>query len=509
MNQPLQAGNDQWREQLVALGFSDDGERLTGAVIWTRAGGGQATARVRVTPKLSFPFLPPQVVIIDPGAPLEEGFHLDRDGSLCLWEDEWAVDEAPWRDPRRLVHRVADWLAATAAGWPGDNSCDLERYLQQEHGTFVVYDASALVFDVPVRTASGHAGNVVITGERQPVRGIDSGRRRRRDSGLAWVADIGIITRPLRTWDDVTTALGADAAQVTQLINAGAVSTLLLSYEHGDASGALALRVSHTATGIQMAACESADTSVSTRGLRAGQHAQALADLRIAVVGCGAIGSFAADLLFRCGVRHLTLADGERLRPGNVVRHLAGLPHIGLHKTEAVRLCLAEVDPNVAAVRTTGGLTDLDGAIELIRDHYVVLDATGSAHASSLLATAADRVGRGLGHTVVSVCVQRAGDVIRVDRMPLRGTETYLPALPPLDDTTDLRERGCGSSISPTPPGAVLAAAELAHRFVIDEATRECALPATIVDVLKPQPEPPYNQAGMIRSVNLPRAATE
>ncbi|WP_208983634.1 hypothetical protein, partial [Geodermatophilus obscurus] len=96
--------------------------------------------------------------------------------------------------------------------------------------------------------------------------------------------------------------------------------------------------------------------------------------------------------------------------------------------------------------------------------------------------------------------------VLRVDRMPLRRGETHLPPLPLLDDTTGLRERGCGSPVSPTPPGAVVAAAELALRVVLDEATRECTLPATVAEVCSPQAEPPYYRLGQVTSADPPTA---
>lgn len=500
-----QAAIDRWREGLVALGFSDDGERLRGPVPWSGSGGVPVTARVQITPTEVFPFAPPQVLILDAGAPLEPTFHVDRDGVPCLWEDEWAVDEAPWREPRQLVARVADWMQETAVGWPGDDSCDLERYLSQDLTTFVLYDASTLVFGAPVRTTTGPTpGSITVSTERRRLGDLGTDRRHRKDNRLAWVADMGAVTRPVRTWSDVAAALGPRAAEVARLIGFGVVTLLLLRYTHGGAPGALALRVRQTSTGITLVACESADTSAATRSLRAGPAAPRLADARIAVVGCGAIGSFATDLLFRSGVRHLTLADGERLRPGNVVRHLAGVEHLGQHKTDAVCTCLTRVDPDVSGVRTRGPLIDVEDALDLVRGHQVVLDATSSARASSLLATAAERVGPGSGHTVVSACVQRDGEVLRVDRMPLRRGEVHLPALPPRDDTAGLRERGCGSPVSPTPPTAVVAAAELAVRVVLDEATRECALPATIADVRSPQPEPPYRRLGPVTSAKTP-----
>ena len=131
----------------------------------------------------------------------------------------------------------------------------------------------------------------------------------------------------------------------------------------------------------------------------------------------------------------------------------------------------------------------------------MVLDATGSGRASSLLAVAADRLGRGTGHTVVSVCAQREGQVVRVDRMPLRRGEVHLPDLPVREHTEQLREGGCGSPVSATPPGAVTAAAELAHRVVLDEATRACLHPASMVEVRTPQPEPLYQEPGLATSL--------
>jgi hypothetical protein len=139
-------------------------------------------------------------------------------------------------------------------------------------------------------------------------------------------------------------------------------------------------------------------------------------------------------------------------------------------------------------------LTTLTEALELVGAHDLVVDVTANARASSLLASAANATGR----TVISVCVQRAGDVIRVDRFPLRGQERHLAPLPVSEGDDLAHERGCGSAVSRTPPGAVFGAAELAARVVVDEATRKQTLPATVADVRRPQPEPPFDQLGLI-----------
>jgi hypothetical protein len=54
----------------------------------------------------------------------------------------------------------------------------------------------------------------------------------------------------------------------------------------------------------------------------------------------------------------------------------------------------------------------------------------------------------------------------------------------------------------------VVAAAELAHRVVIDEATRECALPATIADVRRTQREAPFDRIGPVTVAASCRAAS-
>jgi molybdopterin/thiamine biosynthesis adenylyltransferase len=382
---------------------------------------------------------------------------------------------------------------------------------RQSQDILVLYDATALRPGRAVRTESGPtSATTLVTAEQRNVNNTLHARpgrrpkgRGRKDKRLAWIADVGDVKRPLRTWEDVAAALGAPAADLSRMISMGLVDLLLLRYSRGNSKSVLALRASRTPGGIQVAACESADTSLATRNLRAGPAASHLAEAKVAVVGCGAVGSFATDLLFRSGVRQLTLCDGERLRPGNVVRHLAGVEYIGPAKACAVRECLARVDPDIHAVKAQfRQVRRLDDAITLVRDHDVVMDATGNARASSLLAIAAQIVGPGLGHVVVSTCVQRDGDVLRADRLPLRGGERYLPALPLLDDSAYERERGCGSPVSPTPPGAVIAAADLACEVVIDEATRSCSLPATIAKVRRAQPEPPFDKVGRITSLD-------
>jgi hypothetical protein len=141
--QGLAAERDTFRAALGGHGFADDGELRRGPVPWRHPDGRQLTATVDVRIDDWFPFAPPTVQIADPGMDLELTFHREPNGRLCLWNSDERVDAAPWREPGRFLEQVGGWLALTAAGWPGDADCDLERYLPRDE-RMVLYDRTAL-----------------------------------------------------------------------------------------------------------------------------------------------------------------------------------------------------------------------------------------------------------------------------------------------------------------------------------------------------------------------------
>jgi hypothetical protein len=63
-----------------------------------------------------------------------------------------------------------------------------------------------------------------------------------------------------------------------------------------------------------------------------------LMDKSIALVGCGSLGSFMADLLSRSGVRRMLIIDKETLESANLARHI--LDAAGLFLPKASQLCL-------------------------------------------------------------------------------------------------------------------------------------------------------------------------
>jgi hypothetical protein len=80
-------------------------------------------------------------------------------------------------------------------------------------------------------------------------------------------------------------------------------------------------------------------------------HSHELPDLRsrkVAIVGCGAIGSEVAELLAKAGVGELALVDDDNLYSANVGRHLLGIGYIGWSKAKGVATELQRRLPHLA-----------------------------------------------------------------------------------------------------------------------------------------------------------------
>jgi molybdopterin/thiamine biosynthesis adenylyltransferase len=222
-------------------------------------------------------------------------------------------------------------------------------------------------------------------------------------------------------------------------------------------------------------------------------------------VGCGAVGSHVADLLYREGARRLNLIDGQLLRPGNVIRHIAPLHLVGYPKVEAVKQVLHDYALGADDIRTSRSkITSPGQALEVLNGSDLVIDATADQQATAMLCWAAAASGR----PVVTVCVQREGAIARADRFPLRGGEKHLPPVPAMAGPAPIRERGCGDAVSTTPPSAVTAAAELAVELARDELTSSCALPATVLRVLRPQPDSPYDRLSTLAAARRTEEGT-
>lgn len=72
-----------------------------------------------------------------------------------------------------------------------------------------------------------------------------------------------------------------------------------------------------------------------------------LSTCRVGIIGLGGLGSNAAAMLVRCGVRRLVLADFDTVDVSNLNRQLYFRTDIGRHKTEALAETLRRIEPDL------------------------------------------------------------------------------------------------------------------------------------------------------------------
>ena len=105
---------------------------------------------------------------------------------------------------------------------------------------------------------------------------------------------------------------------------------------------------------------------------------QKLLDSHVAIVGCGALGSFQAGALARAGVGRLTIVDRDYVEPSNLQRQwlfeeqdaLDALP-----KAVAAARAIARINPGITVSAAIADLTHTNIA-ELLGEAAVILDGT-------------------------------------------------------------------------------------------------------------------------------------
>lgn len=118
---------------------------------------------------------------------------------------------------------------------------------------------------------------------------------------------------------------------------------------------------------------------------------------RVAVVGCGSVGSKVAVHLARSGVGQFVLVDGDVLASGNLVRNELDWRAVGMHKSQVLASRLQEVSADCEVIsRTTilggqesGGATAV--TMKYISACDVIIDASADPTVFNLCASIARR----------------------------------------------------------------------------------------------------------------------
>jgi tRNA A37 threonylcarbamoyladenosine dehydratase len=116
--------------------------------------------------------------------------------------------------------------------------------------------------------------------------------------------------------------------------------------------------------------------------------------LRVAVVGLGGVGSWAAEALARCGVAQLVLVDLDHIAESNINRQVQALgATLGQSKVLALRERVADIHPgcDVQAVEEFASATNWPALLPQPVD--ALIDACDQSHAKLALAHWALREG--------------------------------------------------------------------------------------------------------------------
>lgn len=95
---------------------------------------------------------------------------------------------------------------------------------------------------------------------------------------------------------------------------------------------------------------------------------------RVAVFGVGGVGGYTVEALARAGVGEIDLIDGDTVSESNINRQIIALSStVGMPKTEAARLRIAEINPDCrVTVHNMFFMPDTADAIDFSVYSYVV-----------------------------------------------------------------------------------------------------------------------------------------
>lgn len=448
-------------------GFETSGaSELTGRVSTSMQ---EHAVRVELWP--DFPFGPPRVFPPDdfPGS-----WHLQAGSGMCLYHGD-DLSGLPWLDADEFLALVARWFTESETGWQGDFPfLDLEAYIgmaEDEQRLVIYFDLQGLAWVKLIET-----DRCIMVGGRgaRPSR-HSKPKFNRKLFGL--VVSIGEPDGPIADWEELAAHLGEQRDETERAIQQYRVDVLLVRYRRASNDGVVALKVSSDEDGIiSMRSLRSASADSKSLMVRAGADAADLRDKKVAVVGVGAVGSHVADSLARSGVGTLGVVDADVVKPGNLIRHLAGTGYVGWNKADAVKHVVEAALYNITTVIAASSSLLVSADAEFLLDSYdLVVDATADGKVTALLHHAAEIAGK----RVLSVCLKEDGMVVRVDLLPpLDGHP--LPATPESlrDPASYVYEAGCGDPVSMTPHAAVIEAASLATRHAIGLLTGSPLSPA-------------------------------
>lgn len=513
------ASLERFQDELLEAGFygSDGGRVWIGPLAQPlRRFTDAETMRIEIVD--GWPYRQPELIVEG----LPSLAHVNDGNVVCLWQRGQATRQwmtfAGWRE------RIEKWCSRQVAGFTRiDETMDAHAYFAGVVNALARMDLGVL----PQTISDGARGRLYGRwGHNRSTLDLNTDKAGGRQLKGDWFFRQS-INAPPRNLDEVrgilTVEQRARLDQMVELAKADKPRIALVAWDTAQARNALALYIDRDPESVvrrpvrgrggaapapraRVRPLEFAPSDIAVLRLRAGPDAKRLAGYHAVVFGAGAIGSHTALLLAACGVGTLTIVDGERLRPGNVVRHIAGSRLVGLPKPAAVASVIEQIAPWTEVKERSEAIWAPDRLRDLVDDHDLALDATGSAGFADQLGV----IGLQTATTIVTATLYRQGHVARICRQgpgdtPLHARDDQMryPIIPRAKEPEPIvLEQGCSASVNEAPPHIVTACAGLTTEVIIDALPPPSALPDEITEIYRPLEVSPFDRTGRVTSAS-------
>ena len=488
---------ERFRTELIKIGFEPEQGDIR---VWTGPiSASFSDLTVATTMRIVFvdgwPFRNPKLYVDG----LDE-WHLSASGEVCLWALGAASDE--WLSVDGFMRRIAEWADRAKKGFrPEDFALDA-------HLSFGAIRVGAIAtVDIGSLRLDGKEGKVgVISGawkDKDPVLQIVPGSSKPIEGRWYYVGAVRVPPRNLAAARELLASNQRNNfdRRFRAVDKHGKPRLFLLAWDRDLGREALVLHAEKHEESVVAEAIEVAPTDVEILKMRAGPDIGELSDKRVVVFGVGAVGSNLALRLAEVGIGELVVVDGDRLRPGDIVRHAALSYQVGDTKVAAVRLVAHFRAPWTKVRSVDGSSWNPDEIAKVVDGADLVIDATGFASFANLLSV----VCRERAAPMVSVALYRGGAIGRVRRQALpsdtpisgRGGDKAYPVIPPGDEPPSF-EPGCSAPVNNASPIAVASVAALAGHVAVDTLTGRNLYPDETIDVFRPLEISPFDQLGRI-----------
>lgn len=375
----------------------------------------------------AFPHSFPQIFLRSP-PPALTWTHVEGDGRLCIWPDHDAIDrEDPCSVLRILLGEACELVESLARG---ERAEDFREEFLSYWARFVRPGARQVVSLLQphgptrlVHVAPLRGGRLVVAddsaelgiwlqragtlGSREPGRGVLAclptpmmpGDYPRKVSGLVallhaqapealeMLRQVAAETPPYLTVVLASAAADGPCLAAVTLLRRALVTfpgsrrkdRLIEGFREGKVPEGVARDRYLGQCSLEASIVERADHGwVHGRGQN--RQSETLRHARVAVLGCGSVGSAVAMRLAEVGVGHLLLVDPQALASANVGRHVLGMGSLFQAKAAALAAAILSRFPHIGSVRHVtarcqnflssggGGLTSFDLIISAMGD---------------------------------------------------------------------------------------------------------------------------------------------